>query len=475
MKHFIFLSFILTYARLMSAQQCNCTERLQFIIHETETNYSGFHDKVNSKTRKSYDALVKNSRKIAGNANREQDCMMIIGDYLSFFKDHHLQFYKPDKSDPKDTIAMNDRIKKTEYIKLSEKKLEELAQSDDYEEGIYYSFDSSYKVALLKSKTEFRDYAAVIIESKTPLWQPGMVKLELKKKNDSTYTSIVYYRDHSFNMQNYYFNGAAFDGGNWTKAGKTDPIAIASKTWKYPYNRQKLDAQQLTDSAFYIKIGSFDISNLKAIDSMFKSCDPLLQTLPYLIIDIRNNGGGGDASYDPIIKYLYTNPIVGIGTDVYATADNTIRFQQYLDEPDLPDENKKEIRQMIDSMAIHPGKMVQSDGNDTLRDSVILNYPRKVVILINDNCGSTTEQFVLAARQSKKVTLMGMHTSGTLDYSNLLKASSPCKEIAYYYATTRSRRLDIGQGIDGKGIQPNINLSRTQDWIAAALKYLEGR
>jgi hypothetical protein len=70
---------------------------------------------------------------------------------------------------------------------------------------------------------------------------------------------------------------------------------------------------------------------------------------------------------------------------------------------------------------------------------------------------------------------MGQNTSGTLDYSNL-RESHFC-EIPYkiWTPTTRSRRIDIGAGIDGKGIKPNIYLTEKQDWIEEAINFLNAK
>jgi len=68
---------------------------------------------------------------------------------------------------------------------------------------------------------------------------------------------------------------------------------------------------------------------------------------------------------------------------------------------------------------------------------------------------------------------MGDNTSGTLDYSNVREAPFLCMPYILCYSTTRSRRLDVGQGIDNIGVKPNIELKPGTDWIEAAVKELE--
>ncbi len=102
--------------------------------------------------------------------------------------------------------------------------------SGDPLEGIYYYADSSYEIAIIKSKNEFRDYAGIMLNSKNNFWKPGQVKLELQKISDTQYKSILYMRDHSVVPQTYSFDGARLSGfGTWSKAG-TQGKATAGKT-----------------------------------------------------------------------------------------------------------------------------------------------------------------------------------------------------------------------------------------------------
>ena len=192
--------------------------------------------------------------------------------------------------------------------------------------------------------------------------------------------------------------------------------------------------------------------------------------MPDLVLDLLENGGGADFAVGPILPYIYTNPVKNIGVDVFSTAANIAGWKKILADEDIPADNKKNISRMISMMENNKGRLVNIVNDETDSSYQPLPFPRKVIILINKGCASTTEQFLLYARQSTKVILAGEDTQGTLDYSNMREASFECFPYLLNYATTRSRRLDVHKGIDNIGIKPKYYFKEDTDWIAAAMK-----
>jgi C-terminal processing protease CtpA/Prc len=127
---------------------------------------------------------------------------------------------------------------------------------------------------------------------------------------------------------------------------------------------------------------------------------------------------------------------------------------------------------MIQKMEKHQGEFVSIVDDDTTVLEKVMANPKQVVILIDGKCASSTEQFLLAAVQSRKVTLMGQSTRGVLDYANMRDVAYPCFPFTLSYATTRSRRLNTGKGVDLIGIRPNVFLQTNEDWITRAIQYL---
>ncbi len=148
------------------------------------------------------------------------------------------------------------------------------------------------------------------------------------------------------------------------------------------------------------------------------------------------------------------------------------------ESPDWNEENREWARQALTKLEANLGDFVDIDSTITkltLRESVY-TYPRNVGILINKNCGSTTEQFLLAAKQSQKVKLFGTTTAGVLDVSNQHVVPSPCGEFNLVYSLTRSHRIP-DFAIDDKGIQPDYFIDKTVAkymWVDFALRVIEG-
>ena len=95
-----------------------------------------------------------------------------------------------------------------------------------------------------------------------------------------------------------------------------------------------------------------------------------------------------------------------------------------------------------------------------IQHDTVYEFPKNIGIIINNRCGSTTESFLLVAKQSKKVKLFGTNTFGALDFSNLYSIKSPCKEFRLWYSLSRSLHIH-DFAIDDIGVQPDYYLDKT--------------
>jgi hypothetical protein len=443
------------------AQTCDCEAEFKHVKDLMEQNYAGFKDKQALMTKAGYEKLVNEFLQYSKLPHSNEECIFILSQFLDNFKDNHVSV-RSNLGGKTDSAF----IKQRQIIEISDEKYKELLKSKS-KEGIYYfNWDTAaYKIAVIKDKTPIHDYIGVIVSSNLPGWKKGMLKLDAKMVNDSVAKGVLYMRNQMPAVNGFMFKGNTIYG-DWQRVG-----TVREK--QQPANYVPVASKKLDDKTLYIKISNFGTSNAKNIDSVFKVNEEALKNMPYLVLDLRNNGGGADYTYEPILPYVYTNPVRSIGVDVFATETNIAGWKKYLEDKDMPDENKKSISGTIEQMEANKGKWVNiaDDYVDSARKP--LHYPSKVVILIDKGCASTTEQFLLYARQSSKVILAGENTSGTLDYSNVVAAPFVCMPYVLQYSSSKSRRLNINQGIDNIGIKPDKQLDPKDDWLKAAVSILE--
>lgn len=452
--------FILFSCADAYAQTCNCNQELTDVKNKIEKNYAGYQDKVNNKTRKAYDQHNKLALQQSKSITNPAYCLYLINDWLRFFKDGHIQIGRNRISKEKEKVDLQKRISNIESLKLPE--LTEIRGANGIV-GIYGDKDSIFRIALIKSKNTFREYAGVVISSKSDKWLPGQVMLELKSGKD-TLNGIMY--DKFYIPLTVSLPVTENSLGSWQREGTERFIPEV-------VNEAAVAGKLLSEKTLYLKISSFNQNNARNIDSLFKAYKTNLNSIPNLILDLRNNGGGADFSYKPILPYLYTNTFKTIGADVQATDDNIAGWAGVATTDGLPADQKTFINEVIDKMKRNKGTLVSFAEDQTSTFDSVTTYPKKIIILINRQCGSTTEEFLLLAKQSTKVTLMGQQTAGVLDYANMRGAEFSGIPYMLYWATSRSRRIDQGMAIDNVGIKPQKTLKLQQDWVKEAQSDLE--
>jgi hypothetical protein len=467
MKYILFYCFLF-FSINIKAQSCKCEKEFLHTTSLIENNFAGFPDRIKALSQKAYQKKVTDLLMLTRNNFSNDNCLLIISQYLNVFKSHHIGFSPTFDFSKLDTIFINQRP----LFKINEDKLNKLKQSKSWEGIYYFTHDSSYKIAVIKDPTPLHDYVGVIVESKLPTWKKGMLKFEGKLINDSLSTGLLYMRNHRPKLEGFgLLDSNNMISGDWRREGTFKKER--KKTSTANQNSPDIDFKILSPQTLYLKISSFETAYKSIIDSTLKINEEFLNTTTNLILDLRDNSGGSDNLWQPIIPYLYTNPIKTIGVDILVTDTTILGWKKYLEDKNLSKESKDEITSTIIKMENAKSKWM-SIGADQIDSSFKAKlFPKKVIILINKWCGSSTEEFLLMARQSSKVTLVGENTIGNLDYSNVVQTPFSCFPYMLRYATTRSRRLNINQGIDNIGIAPKFYLNKEKDWIKEALKMLE--
>ena len=480
MKKFFITWFVVMlpfYAFCQSGKTCDCKKDLDFVINHLENHYAGFQDNVTSKNKKSYQTLKKSLIEKA-NKNKQTPitCLALLKEYTNFFRDNHLhaeflQTLQIDASSSESVKAFKESNLFREWERIpydSTKIWQYLAKSKDPLEGIYDN--ANYQVAVMRSPTHWRDYYGIITQTKSPLWEKGQVKVEFKKidaknflfiKHLQNYQTIVNYSESENPVP------TNFD------ANKIFPTSSSTKpsAFNMPPEGDWFQFKVLNDSTTYLHIKSFDPSLQSKFDSIYKQITPILEQKPYLIIDLRSNGGGTVSGWYPLRKYLYTRPIPKKKYDYYCSSEIIKEYEEMLV---MIEKNKEAygvemlnaIKSVIERLKkAKLGTFVPadqpSDMNESYQAERIEPTPKKIIMMYNRESASAAEGFILEGLQSDKVLLFGENSGGFIAFGNITPAQTP-SGFTLYRAT--SRFLDHFP-YEKTGIPPHIKATNDKDWI----------
>ncbi|SDC18738.1 S41 family peptidase [Acinetobacter boissieri] len=250
-----------------------------------------------------------------------------------------------------------------------------------------------------------------------------------------------------------------------------------------PNKEESVTTQKLSELTSYIAVPSFGLSVKKQLESLIENNQDNILHAKYLILDLRKNGGGFDDAAEPLFKLLGEAEYWSEIPQIYISPAN---IQAYKDlQNRIPDEElKAQLAAIIKKMQSKKnGWAYTTEDNTALQSKKItkkdvLANPVKVVVLIDENCGSSGEEFVKSVRQNPRVVTMGQNTYGALDASNVREKQTPSKKLYIWYATTYVHRR-AGQEIDNIGIPPSIKLPKPVDQqaydneVKLAQNYLE--
>ncbi|MGE0932638.1 S41 family peptidase [Cytophagales bacterium EPR-FJ-38] len=455
---------------LYSQTECNCKMALDNVIAKIESEYPGFEEKTK-------DTLLYNNLKtqLLSEAIQKDDsqCLDVLIKYTTFFKDRHIWILPNEQEKPSNPETIN-KPKELE-INIAEFK-KRVENSKEKLEGIWK--DENYTIGILKTGEE--QYTGFIIETTNQNWKPKDIKFQLDGNENITY----YLSDHSSFKDTFklyddyllYINNLKYSFIKQNLNRELDSVEVKNKI-------DELDGfyfKKLTAKSSLIRISSFNYPYVERIEKLIMDNKVAIENSENLIIDIRNNGGGTDNAYTKLLPLLSTNPIRNIGTELLITQtliDGVTTYKNGLIEKDQ-EKNKEEISDLENRISIYKdnlGKYVNLAGKNVTIDSVQVSTksPKQIIVLVNDKVGSAGENFLLKAKQSKKVKVLGTPTSGVLDYANAYFFEFGCDNYKLLLPTYRSLRLP-DYPIDNIGIQPDIYIDKSiSNWEDFAIDYLE--
>lgn len=459
MKHsLIILIALCLVSKFSYSQTCNCEQNFNWVKKTFEENDAGYQTIIELKGKPAYATHTNSYIQKIKSAKTTAACASLINEWIHFFRKGHIGVFPADEQDSDTT---NKHWEKVNINLQNFKNHLQAKKIPDYE-GIW-DLDN-YKIGIVKQKNQ---YVGFIIEPGNTLWKQNEIKLKFTKGNNGD--SLLFYTGSKLTEE---YKNVELIGNNYLRAGD---YTLKREFPKFEKDNKQIEdyyksitatqpyAELLNDKTVYLRIPSFNLKYKKAIDSVIQKYKSKILTVENLIIDLVDNGGGGDDSYQQLLPFLYTNPLRNIAAARRSTKLNNQNLWDAFNKPEngFGDEDKKWAKGAYDNLEKHLGEFVNL-GDSMIyvekRDTVY-PYPKNIGVIINEHNGSTTEQFLLAAKQSKKVKLFGRTTFGALDMSNLNIVKSPCNDIVLAYATSKSFRIPEMR-VDDIGIQPDYYLDK---------------
>ncbi|HNW73117.1 MAG: S41 family peptidase [Bacteroidales bacterium] len=459
MKTLIYALSVFFIASCYAQEHCNCEKALTQLILKVEAEYPGYAEKTKDKP--VYDHYKAKLLSEARSRN-ETDCEDILKTYLQFFKDGHLSLIRVD--DGLNVVQSNAQGTK---VSISREEFQKrINNTSDPLEGVWRS--GSYKVGIIRVNKEYQGF---IIEADTAWWKPDEIKFRLFENGKANY----YLRDHTLSEESWELSKGWILYFDASKFFKELPMPTMTESEKQT-RMMEIEGcyfRKLSEKTSLLCFSSFEHPYLDKIKKLMADNIKEIERSENLIIDVRNNGGGVYEAYADLFPYILTNKVRGMGIEFKATQTLIDGIQDWYDDA----EGKKQAGEWIVMFREKMGEFVNPDTTAVSVNCIKLaeKSPRQIVILANRRTASSGEAFLLDARQSKKVKILGTPTYGALDYGSASFFNFGCKNYKLMMPTWRSMRLP-DYPIDNIGIQPDIYLDNSvKDWVAFAVDYLENK
>lgn len=458
---------------LATTQQSPCRKELDWVIQYCEANLPSYQDSVAGKSGAQYSKLKATLRNQADQISDPTQAYKILVRYVEFFKDNHTSIstrsVQVDEKDPASLAAFlgSDVFKGRESVAVTPDMQTQYPVTDL--RGVYTNGDGTYVVAVVPAKDGSGRYLGVILESKTQLWVPGQVKFELTKSGGD-FEAFVYTRNHAVAYSPNYKLRAGVLGDAWFKT------SLPERTSQNVNVGAGLEFKQLDSETAYVRVPSFSGGFTADLNRFYSANKPVIDKSKYLIIDVRNNGGGSDGNAFPLLNYIYTHPIKQDKVELYVTPGTIQAFEDQLKVYEADPKNFDRSYVLMAKMELEamkrakPGSyIVRQSGNSQIVKKAA-QMPKAVAVIVNSRCASACESLVFWAKQSSKTIVVGENTGGYVGYGEVGEVETPQYKFSLNCSKTRynyHRRFEV------TGIPPDVVLSMDSDWIEQAKDLLK--
>lgn len=287
-KAFLF-SLIFTTACFGVQAQSTYKDDLQ-VLYDAVKKTPSYKDQITGQRKAEYD-LQFERLKIASVKLNAFDSLYKLSSLLWPIKDNHLGFYQVSNKE----ISLRKRYP---LLGMNLDSLEQqlLLKPLNSAEGVYYQGDR-FKIGVYSTSNK-DSLIGVILSSSLPIWSNGEMAVLLVKHKQDGYRGVyanLYNKDLFFVRNEKLINGKLLFGSK-----KGAPVNYASLL-----NKRDFELKTLHPDIQYLRLSNFRTSNIdiKKAEVFYDRIKDSL-TSKNLIVDIRNNPGGGFKSSGRFLSLL---------------------------------------------------------------------------------------------------------------------------------------------------------------------------
>ena len=290
---------------LVNAQNksCTCKENLEFLNKKVKKTPSYKKNKTVYK-----DQFLKLEKNIE-NLNSAYECYVQLNKLMLSLTDNHSRLYSADKGageDIKNDVDKLNAFKSSKLftiyprpnIDLDSLKIALESKPKHAIEGVYSRTD--YMTLGVYKMPDSKEYRAVVLKSENELWEIGEVLYTLIPFGNNYLLAV----GGSLGSKRMVAHTERIKDGVFLTLGfQKDPSQANYSVSLYP--KSTYFREELSPEITYLKIGSFSSWNpkLSQAEEFYKSLEGTL-TKKNLILDLRDNGGGGNRNSNLLLKIL---------------------------------------------------------------------------------------------------------------------------------------------------------------------------
>ena len=455
----IFITISLLFSFNLFGQDCDCLKNIILLQDKVEKNQASYQHQVIESNRKDvYDTFKNKINALAKEIDNKRDCVGLVSIYLNFFRDEHSFIYYDEHFSAQDDFQKR--------LKSTKKSLNEF-------EGLWYFQDGSFSIQINPSLNGFFKWFAVIQNGYKPFWKKGQVKIEFFEDENQN-LKCVYWRQNLIpKTYDVIVSDSVLSIGRYLNFYRNKP----DDAQNISLQTNDLEFKELTLNTNYLKLPSFDLSQIHKIDSITAVNKHIIDSKSNLIIDVRNNGGGGFDAFKSILPFILDSEIVEqpYYGSVWVSKDNLEYYDRTKYEYAETEKDSIDELQYVQFLEEYEGAFTPIEMET---DSISLSKGllTKIGILFNRYTASSAEGFILTSSYSNKVKTFGENTMGAVSYGDWMPIE--ISELNIWVAiTTKKMIFKQNEDLESIGISPNVDLStfNEEDWINIVLKNLENK